>query len=214
MKKEVTKQQKAAAPKPAPASVSATKTTSKKPSFTKPETKKVVVPAVPPKEEKKDKPAPVTPVAPPTTVAFTDLAQFLKDNPPKDKWYTFIDGTKGNVSTFFKYCGQVIYACSEDDMKDENLNKLMKRVLFHSMNLHIDFMNVAVPLEKLVHPGAFPEEIFSPEKIRSDELIKKYQNPGEEIPFRRQGGFVFMSTDDKNLPKWAKEKTKVVYITP
>ena len=151
----------------------------------------------------------------PINVAFADLSKFMAEpRPSKDKWCTFIDGTKGNVSTFFKYQGHLAYAYSEDDMKDDKLNKLMKSVVTKGLRLYFDFMDTKVEFEKSIHPGALPVELFSPGKIHSEEMSKRYQEPDEDLPVNDKGSLGFIFTSDKDLPKWVKENTTLVYVNP
>eukprot|EP01022_Parablepharisma_sp_SALTPOND_P016950 TRINITY_DN2602_c0_g1_i2.p2 TRINITY_DN2602_c0_g1~~TRINITY_DN2602_c0_g1_i2.p2 ORF type:complete len:233 (-),score=23.78 TRINITY_DN2602_c0_g1_i2:35-670(-) len=182
-----------------------------KTSAAKKETKKVITK----KEVKKEQPAPPKETKEkPLTVSFTDLASFMKEPHPANKWYTFIDGTKGNVTTFFKYTGHVLFVYSEDDMKDEKLNNVMKSVATKGMKLYFDFMDAAIQFENFIHPGALPPEIFFPEKIHSMEFADRYRDPNDTSPILHTGEIGFIFTSDKALPQWVKDHTVLVYVNP
>ncbi len=187
--------------------------------------KKAAPPAKKPAAKQQPKPQPHPPapeekklVAPepagPITVKFTDLAKFLDEHPPTDKWYTFVDTTKGNVSTFFKYTGNVIYAYVKEDMTDQKLDAQMRSVVMKGVRLFIDFQDIKVDFESYIHAGAFPAELFDPKEIHSEKLNKAYQKPDEELPVNQKGEIAFIFTDDAAVPDWAKAKTVLVHVNP
>ncbi len=181
----------------------------KSPAVKKPAPAKKLVPT--------KKPAPVAPEEEKQTISksveLIHLADVTKV-PDPDHWFTYIDHTGGHVETFFKYTGNLIYAYSEDDMKDENLNKLMKSVVLRGMKLIISFQDTSVDFLKFIHPGALPAEIFSPEQMHDEEMILRYKDPDSEAPIRSTGQVAFVFSKEESVPAWAKEKTVLVHVTP